>query len=199
MELVYLDGSPFARIVRILIQEWKLPVVCTEVCFPLPPEIDALTPLGQVPLLLREGQQALFPTLNIIECLSRFAAEGGEFQYSGQTRETLVVALSAGDSLAQAAYQHWSGLGPVSDNGLGFEPGARNLDRFTRSVRWLAENAEAEKIVCLAVAVFLYWARDRKVADLDLDDACIGRFETFFSRPSFKATIPRPHGLAAGN
>ncbi|MCG7522504.1 glutathione S-transferase N-terminal domain-containing protein [Ruegeria sp. Ofav3-42] len=197
MELIYVDGSPFARVVRILVHEWRLAVKCTEVSFPLPPETEALTPMGQVPLLLREGQPPLFPTLNIIEHMSSLVAGDVPFPHNDQTRENLVIALSAGDVLAQAAYQQWSGLGQIAENGLGFEPGARNLDRFFRTICWLSEKAEVEAIASMVAAVFLYWARDRGVAGLELADARFDRFEPLFSRPSFQFTKPRPHTLAA--
>lgn len=79
MKLLDVDGSPFARIVRILIGAWQLQVSLQEVDFPLPTDVDALTPMGQVPLLLREGEPPLFPTLNIIEHLARLASEMANF------------------------------------------------------------------------------------------------------------------------
>ena len=197
MELIYVDGSPFARVIRILILEWKLAIECTEVAFPLPPETDELTPMGQVPVLVREGQPPLFPTLNIVECLSRLVSDSVPFPYNDKTRENLVISLYAGEALGQAAYQQWSGLGQSAENGLGFEPGTRNLHRFTRTIDWLLERAEIEDIATMVAAVFLFWARDRKVAGLQLPDAQFDKVEPLFSRSSFQLTKPRPHILAA--
>ena len=193
LKLLYVDGSPFARIVRILIGAWQLQVSLQEVDFPLPSDVEALTPMGQVPLLLRAGERPLFPTLNIIEHLARLAPESAEFRYANQDREALVIALSAGDALVSGAYQAWSGLRPVASNALGFETGARNLERFNRTVGWLNDHAEGGRAVDVAIAVFLYWALDRKVAGADTRLIAADRYAALLARPAVAATAPRPH------
>jgi glutathione S-transferase len=47
--LAYFPGSPFARMARVLIEEWALPVDPDEWTFPPPEELFRLNPLGQVP------------------------------------------------------------------------------------------------------------------------------------------------------
>ena len=61
---------------RVCIREWALPVEEAEVAFPPPPETFAVNPLGQVPLLT-VGDEAVFPTLLILERLGRWP-EGRE-------------------------------------------------------------------------------------------------------------------------
>lgn len=195
MELLYVDGSPLARIVRILIAEWQLPVALREVDFPLPPELDELTPMGQVPLLLMPEQNPLFPTFNIIEYLATLAPEGVPFGYNNSGRMNLVIALTAGDALAHAAYERWSGLGQVSFNSLGFETGARNIERFNRTVAWLVDRVETNTLVSLVVAILLDWARDRKVVGVDTRNTYTERFVGILSRPLVAATAPRPHNI----
>lgn len=190
MKLYYVDGSPFARIIRILIIEWRLDVAVEEVSFPLPPEIDALTPLGQVPLLVEDGAAPVFPTLNIIERIAPLAPADAPFPYDGGARANLTIALSAGDALGQAAYQRWSGLGHVAEDKLGFDPGARNLGRFERVMAWLAAQERTEEVVCLVATVFLQWAQNRGVIDL-VEDRRFGRFRAFMERESFVGTMPR--------
>ncbi len=53
MELHYIDGSPFSRIVRVLALEHRLPVTTREITeFPPPPALQALNPMWQVPVLI---------------------------------------------------------------------------------------------------------------------------------------------------
>ena len=66
--LAYTPGSPFARMARVSIREWALAVEEVEVAFPPPPEIFAVNPLGQVPVLT-VGGEAVFPTFLILERL----------------------------------------------------------------------------------------------------------------------------------
>ena len=192
MELIYVDGSPFARLVRILIREWELPVTTREVPFPLPPDVETLTPMGQVPLLLNRGDEPCFPTLRIVDTLLPLVTFENGVPINDRQRALLPVALTAGDALVQAAYQEWAGLESNSANALGFDPAARNLGRFNRSVEWLHERVEVLSIVGITMAVFLDWARNRAVVGVDLTTAAAGDFLTLTDRPSFRSTVPRP-------
>lgn len=192
MELIYADGSPFSRIVRVLADEWGLPVAVREVGFPLPPDVDRLTPLGQVPLLLRDGAPPLFPTLTIIEHLAPMAAAGAPFAWGGNERARLLIALAAGDAVAQAGYIGWAGLGPVSPNVLGFDLRTRAVGRFNATMRWLEPQVAADSVTGLAIAVFLDWARSRGVAGVELDRETSLPFLALLARPALAATAPRP-------
>ncbi len=76
MDLHYIDGSPFARIARILVREHDLEVSELEIRdFPPPKEFLTLNPMGQVPVLV-DGDSAYFPTRIVIDVLlSRVASD----------------------------------------------------------------------------------------------------------------------------
>ena len=63
LELHYIDGSPFARIIRILAREHRVAMRETEIVeFPPSDSFLAINPLGQVPVLMAADGQAFFPT-----------------------------------------------------------------------------------------------------------------------------------------
>lgn len=192
MELIYVDGSPFSRIVRVLIAAWGLPVALREVGFPLPKAVDALTPMGQVPLLLRGDAPPIFPTLLIIEHLAAMAPKGAPFPITGE-RARLVVALTAGDALAQAAYIGWAGLGPVGPNVLGFDLRDRLVRRFNGVAGWLAQQAPPDTVTGLALAVLLDWARSRGVEGVAAEAPALRDILELLERPEVAATAPRPY------
>lgn len=68
MKLLYAPASPYARKVRVLINELGLGSrVATQLSNPLddPPELLALNPLAKVPVLVRDGEPALLDSLVI--------------------------------------------------------------------------------------------------------------------------------------
>ena len=101
--------------------------------------------------------------------------------------------MAAGHALVSGAYQAWSGLRPVAPNALGFETGARNIERFNRRVGWLTDQTEDGRAVDVASAAFLYWALDRKVAGADTRLIAVDRYAALLARPGVAATAPRPH------
>ena len=105
--LAYTAGSPFSRMARVCIREWALPVEEAEVAFPPPPETFAVNPLGQVPLLT-VGDEAVFPTLLILERLWSMAGRPRAAYDDARDRQVLVTLLQAGDALVAAYYQRLS-------------------------------------------------------------------------------------------
>ena len=78
MHLHYIDGSPFARIARVLILEHGLPVRLHEItAFPPPDGYLAVNPLGHVPAL-QVGEKTYFPTRIVIDALLAHAAGTSE-------------------------------------------------------------------------------------------------------------------------
>ena len=192
MELLYVDGSPFARIARILILEWQLDIKAREVDFPLPSDVEDINPLGQVPVLLRPPDQPLFLTLNIIEELASGGGLKKFFPYRAEDRANTAIALSAGDSLIAAAQAQWSGFGEISENRLGWNPVERNLVRFNRTMDWLADRTPLDSFVALVAAALMYWAKDRPVDGVATEGQAAQYFLGLTSRASFEATKPRP-------
>ncbi len=192
MELLYLAGSPFSRIPRILILEWDLDIPTREVDFPIPADIEDANPMGQAPVLLRPPKPPLFLTLNIIEHLAPLAGPDVPFLYRSKDRAHTAIALAAGDAVVAAAQVQWSGLGRVTQNKLGWNPMERNLLRFNRTMAWLAVRTPPDSFVALVAAAMMYWAKDRPVDGVTTDGQAADRFLPLATRPSFKATMPPP-------
>ena len=183
--LLYFDGSPFARFVRILAMEWGVEMSCEEIkVFPFEDALFDETPFGQVPVLY-DGDDVLFPTQIIVERLAERAGIGLE-------RQKLAVALQMGDALVAAKYQEWAGLGPVAENFLGFDPAARHMERVFRTLDWFADCDAPEGVSAhiVAVAVFLLWAESRGPIPWRGDAWREALVDFCAKRASFRATEP---------
>ena len=191
--LFYFPGSPFARMARVLVREWGLPVETEELGFPPPDELFDLNPLGQVPVLRLSDGRCLAPTLIVLEHLALSAGHAKHID-----RQQLLTILQAGDAMVSAKYQDWSGLGPVRPNAVGYDPGERNMARFHRVLDWaetgLAAGAIPTGIVPsgVALACLLLWLDARGGPDWRSRrrlDALVSSLER---RPSFRDTAPQP-------
>ena len=210
MELHFIDGSPFARIARVLAREHA--VDCNEVEvveFPPADSFFGLNPLGQVPVLIVSGRR-YFPTRIVIDALLSHVSSAGDEVATAVARDdhrledeqTLAVILAMGDAVAAHHYLKWAGVGPVEANQLGFDPAERNKVRVYRSLDWLEGRICAEgfqpnviSVQDVALACFILWTESRghiawrgrpKV------EALIRKLEV---RPSFRTTVPRPFHL----
>lgn len=199
----YVDGSPFARMVRVLSRELALDMEEIEVTeFPPPRGFFHLNPLGQVPVVLRDGT-ALFPTEIALAALLQITA-GPSSWSSDRTpsladRQTLSVILSLGDQIASLRYRDWAGLAPSGPNRLGFDLDKRALERIAATLDWLEARIGAtgfsDDDICLAdiaLACLLLWTESRgPIAWRGRPgiEAMVGRMS---ARESFAATIPRP-------
>jgi hypothetical protein len=67
--LTFFPGSPFARIARILVAEWALPVEVVPAAFPGDDDLFEATPLGQVPALFPPGGEPVLTTFLVLEAL----------------------------------------------------------------------------------------------------------------------------------
>jgi glutathione S-transferase len=197
--LSYTPGSPFARMARVAIREWALPVEEAEVVFPPPAEVSALNPLGQVPVLTVDGQ-ALYPTLIILERLWSMADRSGET--TGETydpardRQLLLTILSAGDALVAATYQRWAGLGPVGPNVVGYDPAERNLGRVRATLDWLEANPRMAALGAsitpppVALACLLLWIEARGGLGWPVPPGLATIVAALDERESFRLTRP---------
>ena len=66
--LVFFPNSPYARMARVLVREWALPIGEEVVPFGAPDRVRALNPLVSVPVLLLGGTP-VFPVLAVLERL----------------------------------------------------------------------------------------------------------------------------------
>lgn len=190
--LAYLPGSPFARMARVLVREWSLPVEEVEISFPPPPDWFDVNPLGQVPVL-RIGTDAVFPTLLVLERLWDLAGCPEAAYQPGLDRQRLLVTLQAGDAMTAALYQRWTGLRAVAPNHIGYDPAQRNLDRFHRTLTWIeARPREGGEINLpdLALVCLVLWSEARGGPARSHPMRLDGLVERLERRPSFIATRP---------
>ena len=210
MDLYYIDGSPFARITRVLARELGLPVTEREVLeFPPVPEFFALNPLGQVPVLVEAGK-AYFPTRIIIDVLfSKATATAGPLaravcraEHGVEDAQIMAMILAMGDALVAHHYLDWAGVAPVGRNRLGFDPAVRNMLRVSAALDWLEDRMAGDgfqpgliSAQDIALTCFILWAESRGPIEWRgrrRIEAMIARLE---QRASFAQTIPQPHAL----
>jgi glutathione S-transferase len=209
MDLHYIDGSPFARMARVLIREHGLPVTLYEITeFPPPDSFLALNPMGQVPLLVEDGQ-AWFPTRIVLDVLLARAAPHDSVAtavtrpgHDRRDEQLLAVILAMGDALAAHHYLLWAGVGPVDRNRLGFDPATRNMVRVLATLDWLEARIGPDgflpgviSVQDIALACLILWTESRGPIDWRGRpgiEAMVARLE---GRPAFTATVPRPHVL----
>lgn len=153
MRLHFTPGSPFSRIIRVLIRELSLSVEEVEITeFPPRDEYFQINPLGQAPALETEGG-VRFPTRFIIDFLLDLPRPASllikppvapAVRRSPEVWEddqALAVILAMGDALAAIKYQRWAGLLPSGPNLIGFDPAERHADRVRQTLDWLEANA----------------------------------------------------------
>jgi len=194
--LSFTSGSPFARMGRVLIREWSLPVEEAEQPFPLPADWFQTNPLGQVPVLAL-GEERIFPTFLILERLWELAGRPAAAYLPALDRQILLTTLQAGDALASAAYIKWTGLGPVGPNHIGYDIAPRNYERAHATLDWLAAHRRAGRLregVTLpgvALAAIVLWTDAREGLDWRRHAELAALVDRLASRPSFQATQPR--------
>ena len=204
MDLHYIDGSPFARMARVLILEHGLPVALHEITeFPPPEAYLAINPLGQVPVLVENGTSH-FPTRIVLEVLlSKARGPGAVATAIGRPgrqigdEQILAVILAMGDALAAHHYAEWAGIGPVGRNRLGFDPAARNMTRVLATLDWLEARIGPEgfqpgviSVQDVALACLILWSESRGPIpwrDRPGIEAMVARLG---QRPAFAATAP---------
>lgn len=185
--LLYIDGSPFARMVRVLAREWQVPVSESELEFPLPESHFQIAPLGQVPVLIEEGE-AIFPTALIIDRLAQISGrDPGD-------RQVLMTLLAWGDTLVSAFYQEWAGLVEGKANDLGFDPAARHLERTGPLLDWVAPrlNSQDPGVPEIALACLLFWTDSRRPIPWRGRPVIDDLTTKLNQRQSFVETAPRP-------
>lgn len=205
----YIDGSPFARMLRVLAREAGLAMEEIEVVvFPPPKEFFALNPMGQVPVLVADSTPR-FPTDVALAALM----EAGKAQglpshlapglarpgYDLEDRQILAVVLTLATEMAALNYRRWAALAPSGSNRLGFDLDARSLERIAVTLDWLAARLKPEgfrpdglSVQDIALACILLWADSRGGPDWRGRPALDALADRLALRPSFVATAPRP-------
>jgi glutathione S-transferase len=207
LDLHYIDGSPFARILRILAREHGIAMREIEIVkFPPSDSFLEINPLGQVPVLTADGVN-YFPTRIAIDALlarvndpaKGLAATIAREDYRTKDEQDLAVILAMGDALAAHHYARWAGVGPVDRNRLGFDPAERNMVRALRTLDWLERRMQNGvfqpghvSVQDIALAAFILWSESRgPIAwrGRTQMERLVGALE---GRASFAATAPRP-------
>lgn len=193
-ELYFTDASPFARLCRILVIEWNLPVDLIEVSHPLPAAYFENAPMGQVPLLSTIGEK-IFPTLPIVEQLWAMTEFPDAPVFDPmEHRQMLSAILAMGDALVVARNVEWAGLEPGSENRLGYDIVERNLARVQHTLDWIEERAEhhAGSVCDYALACILLWSDSRGPIEWRNRPKIAQMVAALEVRPSLEQTHPRP-------
>lgn len=197
-KLYFIDGSPFARLCRILIDEWHVPVKKIEVPSLLPDDFFKITPMGQVPVLQTIGE-TIFPTSQIVEQLWAMTEEAKEpYLEPLADRQLLAIILGLGNFLVTANQQAWAGLEQTGENKLGFDPAERHMIRVQKSLDWIEESAgnwltgDAPNVCDYAIACILLWSDSRQPFEWRNRPKLTRIVDMLKERPSFQTTVPTP-------
>lgn len=197
-KLYYIDGSPFARLCRILIDEWQVPVQLVETPFPLPDDFFDINPMGQVPVLATVGE-TIFPTAQIVEQIWAMTVETTEpYLDPLADRQLLATILGMGNFVILANQEANAGLEPTGENKLGFNPAKRHLLRVQKCLDWFEARAENwltgdEPNVCdYALACILLYGDARRPFEWRNRTKLARIVDRIQDRPSFKSTVPAP-------
>jgi len=201
-KLYYIQGSPFARLCRLLIDEWHLPVQSVILEHPLPDDYFEITPTGQVPVLKTVGE-TIFPTSQIVEQLWAMTQEASApYLDPLADRQILAVILEIGNFLVTAQQQVWAGLEPVGKNELGYNPRDRHILRAQKTLDWLEAQAgewliRNEINVCdYALACIILWAESRMGIQWRDRKKLAAIVDKLQERPSFKRIALEPYSAA---
>lgn len=209
MILYFIQGSPFARMARVLLREFRIECAEEEIReFPPPSSFFEINPLGQVPVL-EDGGKRFFPTrvvlAHILDVASGAGAAGDlsprlvREAFRSEDEQLLAVLLAMGDMLATVKYQNWAGLDPVHKNSLGFNPAERNMERVYRTLDWLEERAMdpgfwPDRISThdVVLACIILWSEARGAIAWRGRQRLENIVARLSERPSFAATAPLP-------
>ena len=207
MRLHYTPGSPFARIIRVLVRELALDCEEMEIkVFPPSNDYFAINPLGQVPAL-ETAEGVKFPTRIIIDFLMALprreplpvARAVRREEGCWQDDQMLAVLLAMGDALAAIKYQNWAGLRLGGKNLLGFDPADRHAERVGRTLDWLEGRAAPDgflpgvlSVQDIALASFVLWTEARGGVPWRGRPRLEAIVAGCAGRPSFAATEPQP-------
>jgi len=202
MKLYYIQGSPFARMTRVLIRETGLECEEAEIAnFPPPERFFCINPLGQVPVLETEAG-AVFPTRVILEFLVARAPIKvwmSREKHRWEDTQLLTVLLALCDIIVAQKYQLWSGLEESQQNVLGFNLDRRNSRRITSTLDWLENRSEAAgflpsllSVQDVVFACIILWTESRGRIPWRGRPQLEAIVASMEQRASFRETTPAP-------
>lgn len=200
MQLIYAAASPFARKVRVLAAETglleRIELLDTAVLpTTLNERVNALNPLGKIPVLLTDDGEALYDSRVICEYLDTLH-QGAKLLPSGASRWQVLRLAALADGLMDAALlaRYERGVRPAElqwpawlDGQLGKVQ--RALTELERQVEQLQGPLDLGQIGIACALGYL----DFRFADLDWSTAHPGlaAFQQAFSqRPSMQSSAP---------
>lgn len=202
----YIDGSPYARIIRATLIEFGVAHEAIELESYPPAGIHELTPALQVPVLDDCGRR-LFGSGLIREYLhATFGASGGTYTASltrpGHRWDDLQL-LTAINTLTDALVHHfhskWAGLGVTGRNRLGVVPAEREMERALALLDWLEDRADPDGFwtglfspADMALAAAILWTEAREEISWRRRPKLERIVALADSRESFARTAPRP-------
>ena len=148
----YIDGSPYARIIRATLIEFGLAHEAIELASYPPAGIAQLSPAWQVPVLEVEGRK-LFGSSLIRQYLHETHGAGAPANAGGcsmaLTRDdhrwgdaqVLTGITSLTEALVHFFHSKWAGIGPRGENRLGVDPAERDMARALSLLDWLEAEA----------------------------------------------------------
>ncbi len=202
MQLIHAPASPFARKVRVLASEANLlpriELIDTAVLpTTLNEQVNALNPLGKIPVLLTDDGEALFDSRVICEYLDSLHDRPRLIPTEAAARWRTLRLAALADGLMEAALlvRYERAVRPAEYQWDDWAEG--QLGKVRRTLTALEANAEALReplsIAHIAVACALGYL-DFRFADLAWRNRHpeLANFqESFAARESMQATVPR--------
>ena len=213
MRKLYLfGGSPYARKVRILLEELGLAYEVEAFDgYPLPETIAQVNPNLMIPALI-DGDLKLFESGLIAtylletyrpnsapENLPPLAAAVDRAAHRWEDAKTLATLDSMTGSMVQLAYLHWCGMEATGPNLVGMDLKARHELRVHSCLDWLEERATAEGFIPgvfslqdIALICALAWTDARLRFPWRGRPTLEALVAYHAARPSIMATLPPP-------
>ncbi|MGF1502860.1 MAG: hypothetical protein ACFBSD_13690 [Paracoccaceae bacterium] len=216
LKIWYIDGSPYARIVRAMLLEWAVPHDAECLAAYPPAGVERLSPALQVPVLETgsAGVGHLFGSALIRAYLHEVWAPGRDgadrdglspilerAEARWRDAQVLTAIETLTDALVLYFHTKWAGLGPVGENRLGCDMIEREMARARNLLDWLEATAEAEagfrpgpvSAPDLALAACLLWTEAREPIPWADGRPRLARIvERVAARPAVAATAPVP-------
>jgi len=207
----YIDGSPYARIIRATLVEFGVEHRAVELEGYPPAGVAELSPAWQVPVI-EDGGRRLFGSSLIREYLHETYGTGRNGYPARLTRpehrwrdaQVLTAIQTLTDSLVHAFHSRWAGIGPVGENRLGAVPAEREMARAVSLLDWLEDEAGEDGFwptdpagggfapADMALAAAILWTEAREEIPWrgrPRLERIVARLD---ARDSFRRTAPRP-------